>query len=63
MLDSYSIFIKTIDFGGRQAYICLSSNFMRDNGIEVIYGEMTGAHEWKVWDAAVNKFIMWALEQ
>lgn len=36
--------------------------FMRSQGIEVEYNEMPGAHEWKVWDVAVNKFIEWALE-
>ncbi len=35
--------------------------FMRSQGIEVEYNEMPGAHEWKVWDVAVNKFIEWAL--
>lgn len=34
--------------------------FMRSNGIEVKYEEMSGAHEWKVWDIAINKFILWA---
>jgi enterochelin esterase-like enzyme len=35
---------------------------MRSNGIEVEYEEMPGAHEWKVWDTAVNKFITWATQ-
>jgi putative tributyrin esterase len=37
--------------------------YLRENGIEVKYEEMLGAHEWKVWDIAVNKFILWALEK
>ncbi len=37
--------------------------YMRSNGIDVHYEEMPGAHEWKVWDKAVNKFIAWALEK
>ncbi len=36
--------------------------FMKDNGIEVTYEEMPGAHEWKVWDSAINNFIRWAKE-
>jgi putative tributyrin esterase len=37
--------------------------FMRERGIEVNYVEMPGNHEWKVWDTAVNDFIIWALEK
>lgn len=37
-------------------------DFMRSSGIEVCYKEMSGSHEWKVWDRAVNSFIKWALE-
>ncbi len=37
--------------------------YMRSKGIEVKYEEMPGAHEWKVWDIAINKFILWALEK
>lgn len=36
--------------------------FMKDNGIAVSYEEMPGAHEWKVWDTAINHFIRWAKE-
>jgi S-formylglutathione hydrolase FrmB len=36
--------------------------YMRSNGIEVTYEEMPGAHEWKVWDTAVNQFIIWATQ-
>lgn len=38
-------------------------DYMRSKGIDVEYDEMPGAHEWKVWDIAVNKFIKWALEK
>ncbi len=37
--------------------------FMKENGIEVEYEEMSGAHEWKVWDAAIQNFIPWALKK
>ena len=37
--------------------------FMKENGIEVEYEEMSGAHEWKVWDTAIQHFIPWALSQ
>lgn len=37
--------------------------YMRSKGIDVEYEEMPGAHEWKVWDVAVNNFIKWALEK
>lgn len=36
---------------------------MRDNGIDVKYEEISGAHEWKVWDLVVNRFIRWALNK
>lgn len=53
--------IGTEDFSYEhgQRYI----QYMRDNGIEVKYEEMLGAHEWKVWDIAVNKFIIWLLKK
>ena len=35
--------------------------YMRSNEIEVKYEEMPGAHEWKVWDIVINKFIKWAI--
>ena len=54
-------FIGTEDYSYEYGHRYLE--FMRGNGIEVKYGEMAGAHEWKVWDAAVNKFIIWALER
>ena len=37
--------------------------FMESNGIRVKYDEVSGGHEWKVWDIAVNNFIKWALEK
>ncbi len=35
--------------------------FLKSKGIEIFYEEMEGGHEWKVWDAAIQHFIPWAL--
>lgn len=53
--------IGTEDF----SYDCAKRylSFLKENGIEVEYEEMSGAHEWKVWDAAIQHFIPWALKK
>ena len=51
--------IGSEDFSYRYALKYL--DFMRKNGIKVNYEEFSGAHEWKVWDIAIQHFIKWAL--
>ncbi len=51
--------IGTEDFSYQHAQRYLA--FMRNNGISVHYEEIPGAHEWKVWDILVQRFIKWAM--
>ena len=35
--------------------------YMKSKGIDVHYEEMPGAHEWKVWDEMIQRFLKWSL--
>ncbi len=37
--------------------------YAAEKGIEIHYEEMDGGHDWIVWDAMIQKFMAWAIEQ
>ena len=37
--------------------------YCKEQGIEVHYEEMSGTHEWSVWDTMIERFMAWALEE
>lgn len=34
--------------------------YCKEKGVEIHYEEMTGGHDWNVWDAMIQKFMAWA---
>ena len=37
--------------------------YCKEQGVEVHYEEMSGQHEWIVWDTMIDRFIGWALNE
>ena len=53
--------IGTEDFS--YAYAQRYLDYSKSKGIDIHYEEMTGEHEWKVWDVMIERFVIWAKEQ
>jgi UDP-N-acetylmuramyl pentapeptide synthase len=34
--------------------------YAAEKGVEIHYEEMSGGHDWNVWDAMIQKFMAWA---